>query len=50
MSCNLNCGKCSDYKCKCADCFCLVEGEHGEWFCDEHEKPCEEVETCCEWE
>ena len=30
-------------RCNCADCVCLVEGNNGEWICDEVNKPVEEV-------
>lgn len=43
-----NCSECSNVLCRCADCFCLVEGEHGEMWCDEYEMPCEEVTVCIE--
>lgn len=33
---------------RCLDCACLVEGDNGEWICDELNKPCEEVEDCPE--
>ena len=32
----------------CADCVCLVEGNAGEWLCDECQKVIEEVEKCPE--
>ena len=32
----------------CTDCVCLVEGEHGEWICDECQKKVEEVKKCPE--
>lgn len=35
-------------KSKCAHCCGLVEGDNKEWFCDEREKPIEEVEVCPE--
>lgn len=37
-----------NYKEMCADCFCLVAGDNGEWICDEAEKPCEDVVNCPE--
>lgn len=30
----------------CAHCICLVEGEEGEWICDELEVSIEDVEEC----
>ena len=30
----------------CADCICLVEGESGEWICDELEEKIENVQQC----
>lgn len=35
-------------KCNCANCVCLVEGNSGEWICDEANKPIEELEHCPE--
>ena len=32
----------------CTDCICLVEGNAGEWVCDEAQKPIEKVEICPE--
>ena len=34
----------------CTDCVCLVEGDNGEWICDECQMPVEEVEKCPEGE
>ena len=31
---------------RCSDCYALVEGEHGEWICDECERPCKDLECC----
>ena len=33
---------------ECMDCVCLVEGDAGEWICDEEGKPVEEIEVCPE--
>lgn len=33
----------------CQDCVCLVEGDNGEWVCDECQKPIDEVEYCPEF-
>lgn len=35
-------------KCNCENCVCLVEGNNGEWICDEVNKPIEEVKHCPE--
>lgn len=35
-------------KCDCANCICLVEGNNGEWICDEVGKPIEKIENCPE--
>lgn len=35
-------------KCTCENCVCLVEGNKGEWVCDEVNKPIEEVTHCPE--
>lgn len=32
----------------CRDCICLVEGDNGEWVCDECQKTVEEVTECPE--
>ena len=32
----------------CSDCACLVEGDNGEWICDERDQPIEDVEECPE--
>ena len=32
----------------CRDCVCLVEGDNGEWVCDECQKTVEEVTECPE--
>lgn len=37
-----------EYKERCSNCFALVEGDHGEWVCDECEKNCEDVMECPE--
>lgn len=34
----------------CRDCICLVEGDNGEWVCDECQKTVEEVAECPESE
>lgn len=34
----------------CANCICLVEGDNGEWVCDECQKTVEEVTECPESE
>ena len=34
---------------RCSDCAALVSVPGCEYFCDELEKPCEEVEDCPEW-
>lgn len=34
----------------CRDCVCLVEGDAGEWVCDEEGKPVEEIDICPECE
>lgn len=34
------------YKERCSDCFCLVEGDNGEWICDDCEKEIHEIEVC----
>ena len=41
------CG-CPNYKERCADCPCLVEGENGEWICDINDYLCEDIEICPE--
>lgn len=48
-TCINNCEECTNYKCKCADCACLVEGDNGEWVCDTQSKPCAEITECGEW-
>lgn len=35
---------------RCMDCPALVEIPHCEYFCDEFQVPCEEVDDCPEWE
>lgn len=40
--------KADKYLRRCQDCCALVEGENGEWMCDELEKPCREIEHCPE--
>lgn len=35
---------------RCADCASLVETDTCPYFCDEYQKPCEDVEHCAEWE
>ena len=32
------------------DCFALVEGDNGEWICDECGRCVEEIEECDEWD
>lgn len=32
----------------CVDCISLVEGENGEWICDECQKCIEEIKRCPE--
>ena len=34
----------------CADCVCLVEGDNGEWICDECGKEVETINNCPETE
>lgn len=43
-----NCKQCKEYKCRCADCTCLVEQDN-EWFCDEQQDFCKNVENCTEF-
>ena len=33
---------------RCQNCICLVEGDEGEWRCDELDRPYCEVEECPE--
>lgn len=35
---------------RCADCIFLVEGENGEWICDECEERCDAIDKCGEWD
>ena len=35
---------------RCSDCICLVEGENGEWICDEYEERCDAIDKCGEWD
>lgn len=35
------------YKERCQDCVCLVE-QNGEWFCDESQDYCENIDECPE--
>lgn len=49
MTCNRKCGTCEDWKCRCSDCFALVETDDVEYFCDEWQKPCKDVIDCKEW-
>ena len=37
-----------EYKERCSNCFALVEGDDGEWVCDECEKNCEDIMKCPE--
>ena len=32
-----------DFQVRCQDCFFLVEGDNGEWFCDNMEKEIHEI-------
>lgn len=32
----------------CSNCICLVEGDNGEWICDECQKAVEEITECPE--
>ncbi len=34
---------------RCRDCAALVSVPGCEYFCDELEKPCDEIENCPEW-
>ena len=36
----------NSYRSRCEDCICLVEGDNGEWVCDELQKKVEEVKDC----
>lgn len=40
--------KYAEYEKRCSDCFALVEGDHGEWWCDECDECCENVIDCPE--
>lgn len=40
--------KYAEYEKRCSDCFALVEGDHGEWWCDECNECCENVIDCPE--
>ena len=44
-----NCRYCTYYKCRCADCFALIEKD-GKWYCDECENYCENIIECDEFE
>ena len=35
---------------RCQDCISLVETPKCEYFCDELQKPCEDVAECPEWD
>ena len=34
---------------RCKDCVCLVD-LNGEWFCDEYDKNCRDIDECGEWD
>ena len=36
------------YRSRCQDCICLVEGDNGEWVCDELNQEVEQVKDCPE--
>ena len=36
------------YRSRCEDCICLVEGDNGEWVCDELNQEVEQVKDCPE--
>ena len=38
----------NSYRSRCEDCVCLVEGDNGEWVCDELNQKVEEVKDCPE--
>lgn len=40
--------KLEEMKERCQDCACLIEGEDGEWVCDETGKRCIDIEKCPE--
>lgn len=54
------CGNCEDngtvdinflskeVKERCTNCVCLVEGNQGQWMCDEQNLPCMSISTCPE--
>ena len=44
------CRYCNNWECRCSDCPCLVEGEQGQWFCDEQQKDCKDVTECHEYD
>lgn len=35
---------------RCLDCPCLASKPECDYYCDEYDKPCEEIEICGEWE
>ncbi len=38
-----------NYKDRCQDCGCLVEGENGKWVCDAVGRECITIKSCGEW-
>lgn len=48
MSNHGTCFNCSDWKCRCSDCPCLVERSNA-WYCDEYDGYCREIEECGEY-
>lgn len=49
MECGKRCRYCTNYKCRCEDCFAVTE-ESGRWYCDEYGDFCENITECDEYE
>ena len=49
INCDNNCGTCSNWECRCQDCFSLIADDNGEWYCDEFSLPCSFIKECGEY-
>ena len=47
MTCEMECIDCTNYKCRCEDCVCLVE-QNNDWFCEELQEYCKDILLCPE--
>lgn len=45
----IQCGICNNIKCRCQDCYALIE-KMGKWWCNDAEDWCEDIKCCLSYD